>query len=253
MSETVTLKQKLADLRAHIAGLQLKKTGWNAHAQFAYYELGDFMPATLEKMAELQIIGLTDFKEKDFASLAIYDTETDEEPIMFYIEKATAEIQGAQRIQNIGGEHTFQRKYLWFDALELSEPDSIDPVTGKKTIPVQGQQESVWLTPQQINDIIALNTVEEIDAAVKKYTDAGKRMGEKKLKQIAERKAALSKPAKSKPVTTEQIKELLAMTDAVLLKDKKDKLIKQGYKFSKEEGDEITAYYKKLNTKPAKE
>lgn len=251
-----SLRQKLADLRAHMAGLNLPKTGWNNHAGFAYYELGDFLPDALKKMAELKIIGTTDFKsDPEYNILIINDCEDEtQQPICFYTEKSKATIQGAQPIQNIGGSHTFHRRYLWIDALELSEPDSIDAgIIRKKQEGGSGQgpQESKWINKQEEQKIIALASVAEIEAEVKKIIDAGRMIGSDRITRIEKRKAEL-KAKETVYVTLAQMQEMLKITDPILLKDKKDKYVAQGLKFTQVQGDQLTAHFENISQKTDK-
>ncbi len=250
-TERIPLRQKLALLRAYMAELNLPKTGWNNHSQFAYYELGDFMPQALIKMAELKILGTTDFKsDSDFNILRIDDNEDSSQlPIMFYTEKTKASIQGAQPIQNTGGSHTFHRRYLWIDALELSEPDSID---GSKPRQGQTNPESKWINKQDEQKILALKTIADIDAAVKKLLDEGRAIGSDRMKRIEARKTDLKPKSDKKKeedilyATVAQMNELLATTDIILLKDKKDKILKSGGHFNKIQSDHLSAHYQKL-------
>jgi hypothetical protein len=239
MPET-TLKQKLAELRAHIAGLGLKKSGWNEYSKYAFYELGDFLPQTLIKMAELELIGLTNFTRDDYIELAISDTKSDAPSINFYIEKTTADIQGAQRIQNIGGEHHFFRRYLWMDALELSETDVIDTTAGQKTTTGQGRTEPAYLTKEQVDVIIALPGIAEIESALKKHLDSGLRITKDMLKLVNDRKFTIKSGKKIKYVSNVQMTQLLEIQDIAQLKEKKDNIQNQGFQFAKDQVKKLT-------------
>jgi hypothetical protein len=254
-----------------MAGLELKKSGRNNHANFDYYELGDFLPAALKKMSELKMLGVTDFIGNErFVALHIMDAECEDPGISFYTEKAAVIIQGAQRMQNIGGEHTYQRRYLWMDALELAEPDTLDAVAGKKTGGGSQQEETKWIDNQQEQTILAMKTLDEIDVELKRLNTEGWRISKDRIKRINERKAALEKPASGQGQTdppsaktggeTEdklyctyaQLQDLLATTDMILLKDKKDKLLKAGAVFTKIMGEQIMAHVEKLKAAAAK-
>ena len=266
--EKLTLRQKLAVLRAHMTTLNLTKSGLNKHAGFVYYELGDFLPDALHKMAELKIIGVTDFASSDkYVFLNILDCEDETSlPIQFATEKATVSIQGAQRMQNIGGEHTYQRRYLWMDALEISEPDTLDALSGKKKQDQgdgQGQNpETKWINKQDEQQILMLKTVEEIDAAVQKIYSEGKFIGKDRITRIDARKKELEVKLSTNPpadppakkteddilyATLSQMQEMLAITDLVLLKDKKDKILKDGGTFTRIQVDQLAEHFKKIS------
>jgi hypothetical protein len=267
-AKELTLRQKLAVLRSHMAGLDLKKSGRNNHANFDYYELGDFLPDALKKMSELKMIGVTDFYSSDkFVFLDILDCEDENaQPIRFATEKAQVTIQGAQRMQNIGGEHTYHRRYLWMDALEISEPDTLDAISGKKKQDqgnTQGQNpESKWINKQDEQQILTLKSVGEIEAAVKKIYDEGKFIGKDRIIRIDARKKELESktatptatqtepPKKNEDIlyaTLSQVNELLAITDPVLLKDKKDKLVEMGAHFTKIQGQQLIDHFTKIS------
>lgn len=120
--------EKLSIARDEIAKLDLKMSGYNAYKEYKYYELGDFMPVTLNIFRQLKLIGLIDFgNEGDNPVISIVNIEDPEKNIIKFTTKdSRADIQGAQSIQNMGGEIKFQRRYLWIQAIELSESDDVN-------------------------------------------------------------------------------------------------------------------------------
>jgi len=120
--------EKLSIARDEIAKLDLKMSGYNAYKEYKYYELGDFMPVTLNIFRQLKLIGLIDFgTEGDKPVISIVNIEDPESNVIKFTTKdSRADIQGAQSIQNMGGEIKFQRRYLWIQAIELSESDDVN-------------------------------------------------------------------------------------------------------------------------------
>jgi hypothetical protein len=72
----------------------------------------------------------------EYAQLCITDVD-DGTVIVITSPMAEANLKGSQPIQLIGSIQTFQRRYLWMAALELTEHDTIDmtPAPEPKTVP----------------------------------------------------------------------------------------------------------------------
>lgn len=124
---------KLAQARVMLLETDLKKSGYNKFANYEYYELGDFLPAINKINLELKMVPIFDFGDEK-ATLTFYDCESDEK-IEFSIKKCEVSIKGAASIQNLGGEQTYLRRYLYLNAYEISESDAVD------TQPKQQKQE----------------------------------------------------------------------------------------------------------------
>jgi hypothetical protein len=125
MSEKMNIYQKLQKCRVELQKSKLKKSGHNDYANYDYFELGDFLPRTQELFAEHGLIGLISPGEKQ-ATLTIRDTDKPEDTIVFYCDNAEITLKGAHAIQNIGAVKTYQRRYLWIDAMEISEHDAVE-------------------------------------------------------------------------------------------------------------------------------
>jgi hypothetical protein len=78
MTDTqVSIYGKLLDARAEFHQMELKKTGWNPHAKFSYFELGDFLKpamACLNKQGLVPVISFTD----SMATMLVYDRDSRE-------------------------------------------------------------------------------------------------------------------------------------------------------------------------------
>jgi ERF superfamily len=119
---------KLQTARKNLNDANLGKSGKNAFGNgFKYFELKDFMPAINDIFTELNLIGITDFSGETIATLSIFDTEKDDcSPIVFSCPKAESGLRQGTPIQNVGAQQTYIRRYLWVQALEITEDDSID-------------------------------------------------------------------------------------------------------------------------------
>lgn len=123
--------QKLQQCRVELQQTSLKKSGNNKFAGFKYYELADFLPVINELFNNNGLFSQFNIIE-NVASLEIINAENPEEIIIFSSPTAEANIKGTQPIQNLGGIHTYMKRYLYLNALEIVEPDLLDGVVGKK-------------------------------------------------------------------------------------------------------------------------
>lgn len=151
MSESkMNLMQKIAKARVLLQKKNLKKSGLNKFAGFKYFELADFLPAVNEIFDELGLyaefcIVPTDTEKYDgineiitvppVASLTIYDAENPSvSPRRFTSDIAEAGTKGASPIQQLGSIHTYMRRYLYMEALEIVESDALDAVVGTEKV-----------------------------------------------------------------------------------------------------------------------
>ena len=126
-----TIYSKLTKARVSLQNVELKKSGFNKHANFHYFELKDFINDINRIFSEIGLCGVVSFT-KELAELTIYDTSSDgvikfTSP-MPEIKTSTGkgEMNTNQIIQSIGAVETYQRRYLYMAALEIAENDIID-------------------------------------------------------------------------------------------------------------------------------
>ena len=115
---------KLMAVRCDLLRTKLEKSGLNKFAGYRYFELGDFMPATMDLFLKHKLCGVVSFTS-EYATLQITDID-DGTMIVITSPMATASLKGAHDIQNLGAVESYQRRYLWMTALELTESDPID-------------------------------------------------------------------------------------------------------------------------------
>lgn len=139
-------KLKLA--RVKVQEAELKKSGKNKHLGFSYYELGDVLPTVNKVFDDLGLLGVFSIKgDAQFgtATLTIYDTE-DESFVVFESPTAQATLVKATPVQELGAVHTYLKRYLYLNALELVEPDLLDNVIGdNKSISSFASKEQIEL------------------------------------------------------------------------------------------------------------
>lgn len=142
--------EKLQKCRVELQKTQLKKSGKNSYSGFDYFELKDFLPTVNELFEKYKLFSNFSITLDGLAVLDIIDTEwisqenrKDESLEFFkqneYFFKATftspieeLELKGCNKIQALGGVHTYMKRYLYFNALEIVENDMFDPITGSE-------------------------------------------------------------------------------------------------------------------------
>ena len=133
--------------------MNLKKSGENKFAGFKYYELGDFLPS-INKLFNEE--GLTSNFSIDNAtqeaSLTIINTDNIDDRTIFTSPIADASIKGCTPIQSLGGVHTYLKRYLYLNALEIVESDLFDGKVGD--MEVEKTTGTKKATPAQISILL---------------------------------------------------------------------------------------------------
>lgn len=124
-----TVYSKLQAVRAGLAEQKLNKSGKNKFSGYSYYELSDFMKSITRLCDKNKLCTAFDFTSH-FAVLRIINAEKPQEVLTFHSPMAKAEVKGCQSIQNLGAIETYERRYLYLMAFDISEPDGLEPQTG---------------------------------------------------------------------------------------------------------------------------
>lgn len=132
---TWSVYKKLAYARQKVQSGGMKKSGKHQHrtktgalVEYAYFELADFLPQTNEVFNEIGLC--SEFKilnhgdAGSVAYLTVVNSDKPEEMIIFQSDTASVEMQTA--IQSLGALHTYMRRYLWLEAMEIVEADMVD-------------------------------------------------------------------------------------------------------------------------------
>lgn len=123
--------RKLQKARVLIQNKNLKKSGYNSYTKFNYYELGDFMPAVNQVFDELGLTSCFSINEK-YAELCITNIDAPFDQVKFAsILPNTFDSKGSNPLQQLGATHTYLKRYLYLNALELVENDITDATIGK--------------------------------------------------------------------------------------------------------------------------
>lgn len=200
-NKTQNIYQKLIQARVKFIETKIEKTGINKFANYKYFQLDDFIP-TLDKInLELGLVSIFNL-DNDKATLTIVNVENPAETLEFNIPSEAVEIKGATKIQNLGGEITYLKRYLYQNAYEITEPDLVEGVastnrdlqTAKAYAPKASKTKEELITEAQALHVNLDNTVKfykvnsideltekQIETSIinfKKYIESKKAQGE---------------------------------------------------------------------------
>ena len=178
--DTMNVYQKLQKARVELQSRNLKKTGYNKFAGYNYFQLDDFLPSVNEIFDNLGLFGYFNIKPKTFdengvshetAVLTVINTDNTSESITYRTETAEAGTKGTA-IQNLGSKHTYMRRYLYMEALEITESDGVDGLPddekNKAGKPVKSTDD-IKATPKQIEELKQLYPMERIEKMLTYY------------------------------------------------------------------------------------
>lgn len=138
MEETMNVYQKVQAVKSEILKANLKKSGKNKFANFDYYELSDIMPTIIELCKKYKLYTHVTFNE-EFAVLTIIDTENKQSSEIAYAKEVRftspmreLELKGCNAIQSLWWVESYQRRYLYLMAFDISESDMFDAVSWKE-------------------------------------------------------------------------------------------------------------------------
>ena len=139
----LTIYDKLNDCRLAFKNANVKKSGKNTYAGYDYFELDDILNALVPILARNRATTMVNFTPEG-ATLTFTDCAT-KESIVFTSPMSSASLKGCHEVQNLGAVESYIKRYLYQNAFEIAEPDSLDRTmgngdnqNGKK--PAQNQQ-----------------------------------------------------------------------------------------------------------------
>ncbi len=163
------IEEKLQKCRVELQQKKLKKTGENKYARFKYFELADFLPTINEIFSEKKLFSNFSING-EIATLTIIDTE-DKTSQVFTSNIADADVKGCTAVQSLGATHTYLKRYLYLNALEIVESDQLDALVGSK----QFKTNNPKITRDDADIYIALAKIEDIET-LKSYYNANKEL-----------------------------------------------------------------------------
>ena len=128
--DNMNIYQKIQTAKKLLSGENIKKSGLNKFSNFSYYELSDFMPSIIKIFDELKLFSKIVFTS-EAAVLTIINAEKPDEQEEYTSPMKDLEIKGANAMQELGGVETYQRRYLYMSALDITENDMFDANSGK--------------------------------------------------------------------------------------------------------------------------
>ncbi len=119
--------EKLLTARVQFLASGAKKTGKNMHLAFKYFELDDIVPIATGIFAELRLLSFVSFTN-EIATMEVIDIDNPTDRITFTSPmRELAGNNAVNAMQALGSAETYQRRYLYMMALDICEPDNIEP------------------------------------------------------------------------------------------------------------------------------
>lgn len=164
MPETIVVEKTIFEIVQHIrlamSKLQLKKTGFNKHLNYYYFELGDFLPQATELLDKYGLCTVFNIGyDSNGIEMATLTVVKGTERIVF--STPTAEVPNLDGIFGLGAKHTYCKRYLYVNLLDLTENDIADAVNDRV--------EEKKATAKQIEMIRGLYDDENINKMIEYY------------------------------------------------------------------------------------
>ena len=226
-TKTMNVYQKLLKARALFLGSNAQKSGKNFQLSFKYFELDDIVPIVTKIFEDVGLISLVSFEE-DKAVMRILNTENPDEVASFTtpFKPLTPIIsnsgkQATNEMQALGSSITYMRRYLYMIALDICEPDDVEPSLGTthtETTPVVAPTPTPTVDP-----VIPPAAPAPINLAPtpaeKLLTDADGNASDIQIKQL---KTVLKTLRESDPASEELIADIAVKTKGFTEITKKD-------------------------------
>lgn len=142
----MNIYQKLQRARIALQSTKLKKSGMNKFAGFKYFELGDLLPHINNIFDDLGLFSAFNIRD-DYATLTIVDADKPDTAVVFTSPVADAGVKGTTPVQSLGAVHTYLKRYLYLNALEIIENDMLDASVGTGKLAVED--------PEKRKDLLA--------------------------------------------------------------------------------------------------
>jgi len=184
----MNIYQKLQQARVMLQDLSLKKSGKNKFAGFKYFELGDFVPSINVIFEELGLFSAFNIRD-ELATLTIVNSEKPDEAIVFTSPFADASIKGTTPVQSLGGAHTYLKRYLYLNALEIIDGDVLDAAVGTGQLDTTSREELI----ANIKKLIAEKDSDDLMKAVETQAKSKYRLDSWESLPTASLKSVLGK------------------------------------------------------------
>lgn len=122
------IMKKLLEARIKFAQANVKKTGKGVidDNEYTFYTLNDIIPTKNNIFKKLGMVDIITFNNQE-AKLELFDTDDLKESITF-TSPMPSDLRSvnSNQMMAIGGCQTYQRRYLYVTALDISEPDHVE-------------------------------------------------------------------------------------------------------------------------------
>jgi hypothetical protein len=145
----MNIYQKIAQARVKFQSLGVRMSGENKFAGYQYFELSDILPVINNIGIELGFLCEVSFRP-DIAVLRIRDTDKPEDVIEFASPMSTAALKGCHEVQNLGAVETYIKRYLYQNAFEIVECDSLNMTQGKIEPENKKKTDIIGSTPENL-------------------------------------------------------------------------------------------------------
>lgn len=194
--------QKLLAARAKFLDHGVSKSGKHMELRYKYFELDDIVPIAIGIFTEVGLIPLVSFSEEQ-AVMTVVNTDNPEETVQFTCPmRYPSENRMVNPVQALGSAQTYLRRYLYMIALDICEPDTIEPTTVK-----EDNSSHAPATPEQREEVKKELTAPEGNASAL---------------QIKQLKAALKKLKEAHPEKEEMIAKIAVDTEGFTVISKED-------------------------------
>lgn len=162
----MNIYEKMQRVKVDLQKKELKKTGENTFSKYKYYELGDFMPAINEICLKYKLFTSIDFSKEE-AILTVINIEKTDEKLFYSSEMVKTTLKGCNEIQALGGVQTYQRRYLYMNAFEISENDyyvdgnNINEEIPKDDVEIEGTKKIDKLKKDLLDEAIEKNKISD--------------------------------------------------------------------------------------------
>lgn len=131
-STPMNVYQKLLTARAKFLEHGVSKSGKHMELRYKYFELDDIVPIAIGIFTEVGLVPLVSFTDEQ-AIMTMVNTDNPDETIQFSCPmRYPSENKMVNPVQALGSAQTYLRRYLYMIALDICEPDTIEPTTEKE-------------------------------------------------------------------------------------------------------------------------
>lgn len=130
-STPTNVYQRLLTARAKFLEHGVSKSGKHMELRYKYFELDDIVPIAIGIFTEVGLVPLVSFTDEQ-AVMTMVNTDNPDETIQFSCPmRYPSENKMVNPVQALGSAQTYLRRYLYMIALDICEPDTIEPTTEK--------------------------------------------------------------------------------------------------------------------------